>query len=660
MANPVTILGNIGTSIKNWGVGTATAIGDLTQFIKQRDLPIVGKLDNIVPKITKLNVLLGVVGGGLAASIKVNQAQLEEARKFREVSQRLLVLNTTRNEGSQRLIKSTEGLIAGLRSSVEIQAGLQEEGFVQFNKEIVNLIGRLKLTGQDTTGFKELSLGLLKSGKVTESGLARISSILQRTSLSTNVSLEKLIEASKSSDTTLRTVSFLGGNNEIFTAVKAQLAAALGGQLQADKMSALFESIMNSPLANLQELGIQQDVEQMAKAPSAQVAAQILLEDIIPKISQRISSEPRTLEGQQQVQGVVGAELFAAFQDAALGAGGSLEKFNQMVNQAGEKLSGNMDRLAGSMTVIEAQLNEAFSRIAESREEEVSEFDISIMALKASFNSLGLILAPIGGFFTDIITSFSFAIADFTNNLAQYLLEVAVETFGMTSYANELEVVTQRGELISALRELRNQTILNEEGEEVSAIRDTAKLSEVLQRIIGADNANALSNAQEEMLSLRGEVQTAQMNSNINAAAEAGITTLSQNMMMASDGLRRAISAVDLNTANFANVSDSARSAILDEIDTIELNEAREGIRRQLSEGPLAGQQIIPEDELSMLFSRVESNIQNEAMQSIAQALFVISQQRASDETLDRLDAILEAGRATASNTENFTPYTGR
>ena len=140
---------------------------------------------SIIPKFTKMNIVIGAFGAALGATIAILKNVNEEARKYRDVTERLAVINKDRREGSQELLKQQGELLGGLRRNSEILSELQILGLTQVNKNLLELGTRLQISGQSMAGFKELTSSMLRFSSMNEDGLDNLAENLIRISKNT-------------------------------------------------------------------------------------------------------------------------------------------------------------------------------------------------------------------------------------------------------------------------------------------------------------------------------------------------------------------------------------------------------------------------------------------------------------------------------------------
>ena len=481
--------------------------------------PVVRDMARLLPEITKLNITIVAVTAAITTVVAVIKAMNEETRKFREISQRLAVINTTRNQGSQAELRQSTDLFAGLRRNSQILAELQIMGLTELNKNLINTAARLQLTGQSTEGFKKLTTTLLKFSSTTEGSLNRLSGDLIRISLQNGIKLDDLIDATMMTADSTRLAEFVGGAGgaQALAELKAQFAG-LGGQLLGGQIAGFVDALADTPLGTLRTLGIEGSRDRLMRETDPSVQREIITQEIIPRLVRTFNVQAgdestRTSNRFAVVQSLFGnlvgptQDLINAFEKLGFITDDQTVNTSKL-NSELERVATNTNAVADSMALnierLTEKFDEAFAIRASDREEEVTEFDIAILSLTSSFRTLGTVLAPVGDFFVNMLAEISFALAKFNLYVARLL-----------TFDDDVEdAITKQIDLIDKLDTLTDNDTLDQQqlmqafDEIMAADPETEEGRRVIER-----NAQALGSLEQNTISTSNSSQYRRNNS---------------------------------------------------------------------------------------------------------------------------------------------------
>lgn len=219
----------------------------------------IGKLSGVM---TKMNPLLGVVGGGLelvGAALDRNAKFLNEGV---EINERLLISNQTIGEffdkNREALEQNTVGAFMSGKILTEANIlGLQ--GNALQRRELIEAVGRMKLTGQNTKAMLDLAL---KTEQMTLAD-AKSSEMLAKSITSTaaqyGVAADKIVKAVGALDFTMQTAAGFGPGNlqEIIVGITGE------SQQRGDIASRVINAVSQMDLGKAIALGIETPFKQL-------------------------------------------------------------------------------------------------------------------------------------------------------------------------------------------------------------------------------------------------------------------------------------------------------------------------------------------------------------------------------------------------------------
>lgn len=599
---------------------------------------------SIIPKFTKMNIVIGAFGAALGATIAILKNVNEEARKYRDVTERLAVINKDRREGSQELLKQQGELLGGLRRNSEILSELQILGLTQVNKNLLELGTRLQISGQSMAGFKELTSSMLRFSSMNEDGLDNLAENLIRISKNTNTTLETLIDATKMSAGQAASLTFLGGADAVENmASMRMLLQAVGGEQLGGQLVGLMDAISNISLSQAQMLGIEKPIDRMLDAPNTPEAIDILTKEILPRLETRLNRS-RDLVGMQVSTEIFGADLLekTILASTALEKLGlSSEGLNDQLKKVARQQASEQDKVATMMEAFRSRMEEAFSRTAEVQEEATTDFDLSLMALKGSFSTLMATLAPFGNMIGRLLTKVNFALAKLVLGLAAFVEDIK-DFFGRGNEELADRIAMQR-ELVAQLQDM----------EGVTGADRQRMLSEILQ----AENFRGLGDVQEELDSFARGVRDATDNIRSTVLDQ---TQLIFPDMTANDALFQSLARLEDRILEGSNIFPAVQAALADGfIDARERDTAVAELERRVGVDRVTGRPIIEEafNDMNevMEFIRRNENDANLGMlvDKMEEALVVIAEERQADRVVAGLDTLAKLTARVADEIPN-------
>lgn len=187
--------------------------------------------------------------GGATAAVSQFGSKLKD---INQISERLSVVNTS---FSQILAENTEAIKSntlGFSLAAKAITELKVAGFEANNKNIIELISRTKLQGQDVGKLLKVNTMLLGAGNVQEEVIGDLNATLQDTSVRFGIPIDSLVD---SIDALANNITLIGatGGTEAFARLQIELTKRLG-QENIQQVKQLIQIMSSSNDLNIKNI----------------------------------------------------------------------------------------------------------------------------------------------------------------------------------------------------------------------------------------------------------------------------------------------------------------------------------------------------------------------------------------------------------------------
>jgi len=167
---------------------------------------------------------LEVAVRGLAAAA---QKLVQTLNEINDIDERLAVINSNlaaeMQGNTQALADNTLGFGMAMKSLAELRIA----GFDQTNTNLIDLVSRLQISGQDTGAAINLAQTLIGTGNMQEAAVDRLAQTMIESSKAFGTSMDSVVKAVGSLSENIQRLSLMGGA-ETTTQITAQLTSMLG------------------------------------------------------------------------------------------------------------------------------------------------------------------------------------------------------------------------------------------------------------------------------------------------------------------------------------------------------------------------------------------------------------------------------------------------
>ena len=169
-------------------------------------------------------VALEVAVRGLAAAA---QKLVQTLNEINDIDERLAVINSNlaaeMQGNTQALADNTLGFGMAMKALTELRVA----GFDQTNTNLIDLVSRLQISGQDTGAAINLAQSLIGTGNMQEAAVDRLAQTMIESSKAFGTSMDSVVKAVGSLSENIQRLSLMGGA-ETTTGITAELTAMLG------------------------------------------------------------------------------------------------------------------------------------------------------------------------------------------------------------------------------------------------------------------------------------------------------------------------------------------------------------------------------------------------------------------------------------------------
>ena len=169
-------------------------------------------------------VALEVAVRGLAAAAQKLAQTLNE---INDIDERLAVINSNLAAEMQGNTEALADNTLGFGMAMKALAELRVAGFDQTNTNLIDLVSRLQISGQDTGAAINLAQSLIGTGNMQEAAVDRLAQTMIESSKAFGTSMDSVVKAVGSLSENIQRLSLMGGA-ETTTGITAELTAMLG------------------------------------------------------------------------------------------------------------------------------------------------------------------------------------------------------------------------------------------------------------------------------------------------------------------------------------------------------------------------------------------------------------------------------------------------
>lgn len=458
--------------------------------------------------LTKLNPALMIVKGSLdmvGAALDRNAAYLNEGVKINE---RLAITNQTYAEFSRKNTDALMGNTVGFEKSSKILAeanimGLEGQGLQR--KQLIEAVGRMKITGQNTAALLGLTLKTEQTTLANAKNSESLALAITATAAQYGIAAEQIVKAVGKLDFTMQTATGAGpaGLQQLIVGITAD------NQKRGEQAAALLNEVSRMNLGDAIRTGIDTEFKAIRSGTITR---------------QQFERMVDTLEGRMDVFGAIpGMEVETV--QGALGLGAGQQALIRSLSKLGDEPVRQRQKVDG----IAASLAAAQERAKSAQEAQAASLEGQIVMKEASIIANG---------FLDQISSHLMPVSDWAKHQIGRLAEAGQEV------ARNTEALQIQKQMRKASEELLkvNLSLVAEAERTANATEDGVRLQEdeaALRRMKESEVQGNLVRMMSARLGSNAEALLEQVVARLDAGLITNEEVLAQQRERRVDGMFR-------------------------------------------------------------------------------------------------------------------------